>query len=85
MAAAEREIVPMARRTAVAWQYQSFDRVPRMNAARALNRFKLPVGLRLRLGEFAEVFVATSGLLAVVTIVVVMAVTVRGIQSLRRL
>ena len=85
MAAAEREIVPITRHSALAWQYQSFDRVPRMNAARALNRFKLPVGLRVRIGEFAEVLVATSGLLAVVTIVVVMAVTVRGIQSLRRL
>jgi hypothetical protein len=85
MAAAEREIVPVPRRTALAWQYQSFDRVPGTSAARALNRFKLPVGLRVRLGEFAEVLVATSGLLAVVTIVVVMAVTLRGIQSLRRL
>lgn len=71
------------RRSSLAWQYRSFDRVPREHAAGAVERFRLPLGLKSRLWECAEVFIAASGVLAVLMIVLFMAAMVRGIHALR--
>ena len=69
----------------VAWQYQGFDHVPRAENPRASDRPKFSRALKMRAGEIAEVFIATSGVLAVLVIVLGMTMMVRGIRSLRRL
>jgi hypothetical protein len=72
------------RRMPLAWQYESFDRVARDDAASAVARLRFPFGLKVRLWECAEVFIAASGVLVVLMIVLFMAATLRGIHSLRR-
>jgi hypothetical protein len=71
------------RRMPLAWEYQSFDRVPRDDVASAVARLRFPFGLKRRLWECAEVFIAASGVLAVLMIVLFMTATLRGIHSLR--
>jgi hypothetical protein len=76
--------VRVGRRKGLPWQNQSFDRVPHDNAVSAIDRLRFPLDLKLRLWECAEVFIAASGVIAVLMIVLFVAATVRGIQSLRR-
>jgi hypothetical protein len=65
-------------------RHQSSDSKSRADVTGAIERYKFPASLRTKVGEFAEVLVATSGVLAVVVIVLAMTMMVRGIQSLRR-
>jgi hypothetical protein len=50
--------------------------------SRALAAVAIPLRLRVTAGRFAEVLVATSGVLALVLIVLIMSMMVRGIRLL---
>jgi len=65
------------------WRYRSLDREPQADVSGAIARSKIPATLRTKAGEVAEVLVATSGVLAVVIIVLAITMMVRGIRSLR--
>jgi len=50
----------------------------------ALQQFEVPPRLRMTIGRCAETFVATSGMFALLIIVLAMAMMVRGIRLLHR-
>ena len=56
----------------------------RSRASRALSVVALRRSAGATMGEIAEVFIAASGMLAVLIIVLGMATTVRAIRALRR-
>ena len=64
--------------------YHNLKLVPLADLTRAVDGFKHNVHFRRRVGELAEVFVATSGVIAVLTIVLGMTVMIRAIRSLHR-
>lgn len=80
------ETKPMttSRQSTWALQSQTLHQVPRAGVTRAKDGFKLPGRLSVATGQVVEILVATSGMLVVVMVVLVMTMTLRGIRTLCR-
>jgi hypothetical protein len=69
-------------RSGWALDYQTLQRQPRAVAAPVIKGFTLPDRLRMVVREIVEAVIATSGVLAVVIIVLVMSLLLRAIRTL---